>query len=255
MERHLFGSTKRQVPVIGQGTWYIETAERRLAIAALRRGLDLGMTHIDTAEMYGSGAAEEVVAEAIAGRRDEVFLVSKVLPQNASRSGHGRGLRELARAAEDRPAGLLPAALARSRIRWRRRSRRFEWLQREGKIRSWGVSNFDVADLEEAVSIAGEGSIACNQVLYHLQEARDRARRDSLVRAARRRRRWLQPVRAFDLLSRPGDNRRPRTERNRRCPRRDSAPGRAPLPGPASLALYDSQGLQSRACRRKCRRG
>src|ERR1700756_3498604 len=86
MERHPFGSIKRQVAAIGQGTWHIETAERRSAIAALRRGLDLGMTHIDTAEMYGSGAAEEVVAEAIAGRRDEVFLVSKVLPQHASRS-------------------------------------------------------------------------------------------------------------------------------------------------------------------------
>ena len=87
MERRRFGTTKIEVPVIGQGTWYIESADRRSAIAALRRGLDLGLTHIDTAEMYGSGAAEEVVAEAIAGRREEVFLVSKVLPQNASRKG------------------------------------------------------------------------------------------------------------------------------------------------------------------------
>jgi diketogulonate reductase-like aldo/keto reductase len=86
MERHPFGSTKREVAAIGQGTWYIEAAERRSAVAALRRGLDLGMSHIDTAEMYGSGAAEEVIAEAIVGRRDEVFLISKVLPQHASRS-------------------------------------------------------------------------------------------------------------------------------------------------------------------------
>ena len=87
MERRRFGPTRRQVPTIGQGTWNIEKANRASAIAALRQGLDLGMNHIDTAEMYGSGAAEEVVAEAIAGRRDEVFLVSKVLPENASIAG------------------------------------------------------------------------------------------------------------------------------------------------------------------------
>jgi aryl-alcohol dehydrogenase-like predicted oxidoreductase len=80
MERRQFGPTNRQVPVIGQGTWYDESTDRATAVAALRLGLDLGMTHVDTAEMYGSGAAEEMVAEAIAGRRDEVFLVSKVLP-------------------------------------------------------------------------------------------------------------------------------------------------------------------------------
>src|SRR5262245_25148699 len=83
MELRPFGPTQRQVPVIGQGTWYIENGDRVTAIAALRRGLDLGMTHLDTAEMYGSGAAEEIVAQAIEGRRAEVFLVSKVLPQNA----------------------------------------------------------------------------------------------------------------------------------------------------------------------------
>src|SRR5213082_3350415 len=87
MERRRFGATKREVPVIGQGTWYGESDDRASAVAALRCGLDLGMTHIDTAEMYGSGTAEEMVAEAILGRRDEVFLVSKVLPENASRSG------------------------------------------------------------------------------------------------------------------------------------------------------------------------
>src|ERR1700736_942269 len=87
MEQRSFGPSGRRVPVIGQGTWYIETAERKRAIAALRLGLDLGMTHVDTAEMYGSGEAEEIVGEAIAGRRDEVFLVSKVLPEHATRSG------------------------------------------------------------------------------------------------------------------------------------------------------------------------
>src|SRR5687768_11360930 len=85
MKQHRFGSTGRDVAAIGQGTWYIESGSRKNAIAGLRRGLDLGMTHIDTAEMYGSGASEGLVGEAIAGRRDEVFLVSKVLPSNASR--------------------------------------------------------------------------------------------------------------------------------------------------------------------------
>jgi diketogulonate reductase-like aldo/keto reductase len=87
MELRPFGTTARFVPRIGQGTWYIEEAHRASAIAALRRGVDLGMTHIDTAELYGRGAAEELVGEAIDGRRGEVFLVSKVLPENASRAG------------------------------------------------------------------------------------------------------------------------------------------------------------------------
>src|SRR3984885_13015097 len=87
MEKRQFGPTQREVPVIGQGTWYIESKNRASAITALRQGLDLGMSHIDTAEMYGSGAAEELVGAAIAGRRDEVFLVSKVLPHNGSRNG------------------------------------------------------------------------------------------------------------------------------------------------------------------------
>jgi diketogulonate reductase-like aldo/keto reductase len=106
MERRRFGSTKREISAIGQGTWYIDEANRATAIAALRHGLDLGMTHIDTAEMYGSGAAEEMIAEAIAGRRDETFLVSKVLPEHASRGG--------VMAACERSLARLPApALAR----------------------------------------------------------------------------------------------------------------------------------------------
>jgi diketogulonate reductase-like aldo/keto reductase len=167
--RHPFGSIKRQVAVIGQGTWHLETAERRSAIAALRRGLDLGMTHIDTAEMYGSGDAEEMVAEAILGRRDEVFLVSKVLPQHASRDG-------TVAACENSLARLKTDRLDCYLLHWRgshplqETIAGFERLQREGKIRSWGVSNFDVPDLDEVVSIAGEGSFACNQVLYHLRE-------------------------------------------------------------------------------------
>jgi diketogulonate reductase-like aldo/keto reductase len=157
------------VAVIGQGTWYIESGDRAASIAALRRGLDLGMTHVDTAEMYGSGAAEEMVGEAIAGRRDEVFLVSKVLPQNASRSGTMAACEQsLARLNTDRLDSYL--------LHWRGQHpledtiAAFEQLQRAGKILSWGVSNFDVPDLEEAWEIAGAGRLVCDQVLYHLQE-------------------------------------------------------------------------------------
>lgn len=169
MELRPFGSTKRRVAVIGQGTWYIERGDRARAIAALRRGLDLGMAHIDTAEMYGSGEAEEVVAEAILGRRDEVFLVSKVLPHNASRRGTAAACENsLDRLGTDRLDCYL--------LHWRGRHpledtiAAFEQLKREGKILSWGVSNFDLAELEEVSSIAGEGGLACNQVLYHLGE-------------------------------------------------------------------------------------
>src|SRR4029077_17008426 len=87
MQHHRFGTTGREVAAVGQGTWEIERSRRADGVAALRRGLDLGMTHVDTAEMYGSGRAEEIVGEALEGWRDEIFLVSKVLPSNASRSG------------------------------------------------------------------------------------------------------------------------------------------------------------------------
>ena len=167
MEFRRFGSTKHQVPVIGQGTWYIDSGDRAAAIAALQLGLDLGMTHIDTAEMYGD--AEEIVGEAIAGRRNEVFLVSKVLPQNASLSGTIAACeRSLARL----DTGWLDCYL----LHWRgaypleETVEAFERLQGQGKILSWGVSNFDVPDLEEAWEIAGDGRLVCNQVLYHLQE-------------------------------------------------------------------------------------
>ena len=169
MQRRLFGPTGREVAVIGMGTWYIEQADRRTAIASLRRGLDLGMNHIDTAEMYGSGVAEEVIGEATAGRRDEVFLVSKVLPHNASRTGTRIACeRSLARLRTDRLDCYLlhwrgPHPLAETIAA-------FEELREEGKILSWGVSNFDVRDLDEVLAIAGEGHLTCNQVLYHLLE-------------------------------------------------------------------------------------
>jgi diketogulonate reductase-like aldo/keto reductase len=167
MEFRRFGSTKHEVPVIGQGTWYIDSGDRATAIAALQRGLDLGMTHIDTAEMYGD--AEEIVGEAIAGRRNEVFLVSKVLPKNASLSGTIAACeRSLARLDTD----WLDCYLLhwRGAYRLEETIEAFDRLQSQGKILSWGVSNFDVPDLEEAWEIASDGRLVCNQVLYHLRE-------------------------------------------------------------------------------------
>jgi diketogulonate reductase-like aldo/keto reductase len=169
MERRRFGPTKDEVPVIGQGTWHMEDEDRAAVVAALRRGLDLGMRHIDTAEMYGAGLVEEMVGEAIAGRRDEVFLVSKVMPANASRRGTIAACeRSLARLRTDWLDGYL--------LHWRGEHplegtiAAFQQLERDGKIRSWGVSNFDVPDLEEAWALAGPGQLVCNQVLYHLQQ-------------------------------------------------------------------------------------
>ncbi len=167
MRQQKFGQNGPQVAVIGQGTWYIDRGDRKTAVAALRRGIDLGMTHVDTAEMYGD--AELVVAEAIAGRRDEIFLVSKVLPSNASRRGTITACEgSLSRLKTDRLDCYL--------LHWRgsyplsETVAAFEQLVSEGKIRSWGVSNFDADDLDEMLEVAGDGKIACNQVLYHLQE-------------------------------------------------------------------------------------
>jgi len=167
LQQRKFGGGGPEVSVIGQGTWYVDRGHRKTAVDALRRGLDLGMTHIDTAEMYGD--AELVVAEAIAGRRDEVFLVSKVLPSNASRRGTVTACeRSLARLKTDRLDCYL--------LHWRgsyplaETVAAFEQLVAAGKIRSWGVSNFDTGDLDEMLGVAGKGRIACNQVLYHLQE-------------------------------------------------------------------------------------
>jgi diketogulonate reductase-like aldo/keto reductase len=167
MKWRRFGSV--DVAAIGQGTWNIETGSRQQAVNALQRGLDAGMTHIDTAEMYGSGEAEKVVAEAIAGRREQVFLVSKVLPSNASREG-------TVKACERSLRNLQTDHLDSYLLHWRGRYplaetiAAFDQLHATGKIRSWGVSNFDTPDLDEALAIAGPGRIACNQVLYHPQE-------------------------------------------------------------------------------------
>lgn len=164
-----FGRAGVQVASVGQGTWKMEQDDRAAAVAAIRRGLDAGMTHVDTAEMYGSGEVERIVADGMRGRRDEVFLVSKVLPSNASRAGTMKACeRSLQRLRTDRLDCYL--------LHWRGEHpledtiAAFEQLEADGKIRSWGVSNFDQPDLAAALAIAGEGRIACNQVLYHLGE-------------------------------------------------------------------------------------
>jgi len=157
------------VPVLGQGTWYMgDDAHRRAdEIASLRLGLDLGMTLIDTAEMYGDGASEKLVGEAIAGRRDEVFLVSKVLPSNASRSGTiaacERSLRRLGTDCID-----LYLLHWRGRTPFAETIAAFEALQDAGKIRHWGVSNMDVDDMREIARAPGGDAMATNQVLYNL---------------------------------------------------------------------------------------
>ena len=167
MRQQKFGSGGPDVSVIGQGTWYLDRGDRKAAVAALRRGIDLGMTHIDTAEMYGD--AELVIADAIEGQRDRLFLVSKVLPSNASR-------RDTITACERSLKRLKTDRLDCYLLHWRgsypfeETVAAFDELMAAGKIRSWGVSNFDVDDLDELLDVAGEGAIACNQVLYHLQE-------------------------------------------------------------------------------------
>ncbi|MBZ9843866.1 aldo/keto reductase [Mesorhizobium sp. CA5] len=157
------------VPVLGQGTWKMGEDRRRHAdeVAALKLGLDLGMTLIDTAEMYADGGAEEVVAQAIAGRRDETFLVSKVLPSNASRAGVKRACESsLQRLATDRIDLYLlhwPGSVPLSET-----VQAFEALKTEGKIRHWGVSNFDTDEMENLVSLPSGGNVQTNQVLYNL---------------------------------------------------------------------------------------
>ena len=157
------------MPVLGQGTWYMgeDGRDRAREVAALKLGLDLGMTLIDTAEMYADGGAEEVVAEAIAGRRDEVFLVSKVLPQNASRRGTIAACeRSLRRLGTDRIDLYL--------LHWRgspdfaETVEAFDTLVRDGKIRHWGVSNLDLADMEELAEVPGGDAVQTNQLLYNL---------------------------------------------------------------------------------------
>lgn len=160
----------RSLPVLGQGTWRMgeKSALRDKEIAALRHGLDLGLTLIDTAEMYGEGEAEKIVSEAIKGRRDEVFLVSKVYPHNASREGVEAALaRSLKRLKTERIDLYL--------LHWRgsvplaETVEAFEKARADGRIGEWGVSNFDVEDMEELLAAGGK-ACATNQVLFNIAE-------------------------------------------------------------------------------------
>ena len=176
-----FGSTGVQVPVVGQGTWHMGESRRaeREEVAALRVGLELGLTHIDTAEMYGDGGAERVVAQAIEGHpRDSLFIVSKVLPSNASYAGTIKACEQsLARLGTDHLdvyllhwwSGQHPIADT---------MRAMQTLVSRGLTRFVGVSNFDVGEMERAQAALGATRLACNQVLYHL---RDRAIERDLV--------------------------------------------------------------------------
>jgi len=159
----------KRVPAFGLGTWHLgdNRATRTEEIATLRLGLDLGITLIDTAEMYGEGRSEELIAEAIEGRRDEIFLVSKVSPHNASRRGTVAACeRSLARLRTDRIDLYL--------LHWRgnvplaETIEAFVALQKAGKIHHFGVSNLDLADMQELWSVPGGPAVATNQLLYNL---------------------------------------------------------------------------------------
>ncbi|MGW3137568.1 aldo/keto reductase [Streptomyces sp. NPDC001139] len=158
-----------KIAALGQGTWYLgeDPARREQEIAALRLGVDLGMTVIDTAEMYGDGAAEKLVGEALRGRREEVFLVSKVLPGHADRKGTvaacERSLRRLG-------SEHVDLYLLHWRGRWplEETLAGFTDLMEAGKIRYWGVSNLDVADMIELTTLHGGDAVAVDQVLYNL---------------------------------------------------------------------------------------
>lgn len=169
MRHRELGEGGPRVPVVGQGTWQLELEDGSSAIAAIRRALDEGAGHLDTAEMYGSGEVERLVGRAISGRRDEAFLVSKVLPQNATRDGTVEACeRSLKRLGTDRLDCYLlhwsgPHPLAETVAGFRD-------LHESGKILSWGVSNFDASKLEELLGHAASREVACNQVLYHLGE-------------------------------------------------------------------------------------
>jgi diketogulonate reductase-like aldo/keto reductase len=164
-----FGPTNIDVPVVGLGTWQMESDDRDRCVRAIHAAIEHGMTHIDTAELYGRGKVEEIVAEALAGHRDDVFLASKVLPDHATYAGTLRACEmSLRRLRTDRLDLYL--------LHWRGTQpleetfRAFQTLVHDGKVRAWGVSNFDVEDLEEALEIAPPDAIACNQVLYNLDE-------------------------------------------------------------------------------------
>jgi diketogulonate reductase-like aldo/keto reductase len=186
-----------RVSALGQGTWGMGETKRAHSdeVAALRLGIDLGMTLIDTAEMYGDGGAEEVVADAIDGQRERIFVVTKVYPHNASRT-------KLPKACERSLKRLRLDAIDLYLLHWRgsvplaETVEAFEKLRVAGKIRHWGVSNFDVEDMKELLAIENGSACAANQVLYHVGE---RAIESDLLR-------WSQknkmPIMAYSPVGR-----------------------------------------------------
>jgi diketogulonate reductase-like aldo/keto reductase len=167
--KHVTLKSGDKVPVLGLGTWRMgeRKSERAAEVAAIKLGLDLGVRLIDTAEMYGEGGAEEVLSEAMSGRRDDIFLVSKVYPHNASRKGAVAACeRSLKRLKTDRLDLYL--------LHWRgavplaETVEAFESLKKDGKIRQWGVSNLDAGDMDELAGVPNGQNCASNQVLYHL---------------------------------------------------------------------------------------
>jgi diketogulonate reductase-like aldo/keto reductase len=165
----MFGPLERSVPIIGLGTWRMELDDRDAAVLSIRRGIEAGLNHIDTAEIYGNGLVEDIVGEALAGYRSDVFLASKIHPDRATYAG-------TLLACEKSLRRLRTDRLDLYMLHWRGTQpleetiRAFEELKKEGKILAWGLSNFDVSDIESVIELVGEGVIACNQVLYHLGE-------------------------------------------------------------------------------------
>lgn len=166
MEQRRFGASGLTVPVLGQGTWQLDPVRRRRGVDTLRYGCELGMTHIDTAELYGRGAVERrIVREAVRGWRDRIFLVSKVRPPHTRFAAIVRACeRSLRRIRTDHLDAYL--------LHWRAQTpleetlEAFEHLRRAGKIRTYGVSNFTLPEVQEAVRLAGAGRLSCNQVAY-----------------------------------------------------------------------------------------
>lgn len=169
MKHRQFGPTEFSVPVIGQGTWNMEALSTREFSTIIEHGLQLGMTHIDTAEMYGNGQVETLLGKTIPQWRDQFFLVSKVLPSNASRKNTRKACEQsLRRLKTDYLDCYLLHSLGPHPLE--ETFAAFEELQKDGKIRSWGLSNVDETALTRALTLTEPKRITCNQVLYHLKE-------------------------------------------------------------------------------------
>ena len=232
------------VPAMGLGTWAMgeRAAERAQEVAALRRGIELGMTLIDTAEMYAEGGAEEVVADAVAGQRDAVFLVSKVYPHNASKEGTVQACeRSLRRLKTDRIDLYL--------LHWRgshplaETVAAFEGLREAGKIRHWGVSNLDAAEMEELADVPGGKGCAADQVLYNLTRRGPEFDLLPWCDGASGGGDGLQPDRAGQAAPARGAG------RGGGAAWGGSVPGSAGLGDTGARRDRDSQGVQHRACR------